>query len=494
MMRVLTVDIGASSGRVMAVTLENEHIEYEELYRFITPLINENDHLYWDIKTLLDEIVKGIKVGLNKYDNIKSIGIDTWGVDYGFINKSKELIANPFCYRDMRSEKASKELLEKIPYNDIYKETGIQFLRFNTIFQLYDDFNNRNVNKDVTMLLIPDLIAFFLTGEMRLELTNLSTTSLYNPTSKQISKTLCESANIPTNIFPPIIKPGEMYGYLKEEYLENYKGRLIPVTAVPSHDTASAVLGTNGFGDFLYISSGTWSLLGTEEKVPIMNELSLKNNFTNEIGYNHTVRFLKNIMGMFILNQMRDEWKNKGFEVPLDQIVKVALSTPDVESYIDPDAKDFELPSNMLQKTRNYLEKTNQSMPPFIGQVIKMVYQSMACKYNYVIKSLEETTGRTFKSIIIVGGGNRAELLNQYVANVTNLEVITGPVESTVLGNAVSQFIALGVVDDVTHARQIINQSIITKTYHPEDTKLWEEKYKNFLKATNLGGSYEKGN
>lgn len=487
-MKTLAIDIGASSGRCMMVEYKDSQLTYQEVVRFKNGIIINEEHLYWDIRTLFHEICAGIKKAFTLYPDIESVGIDTWGVDYGLINKEGRLVGNPYCYRDKRTDISSKEVLEVVSFEEIYNETGIQFLRFNTIFQLYYDCKYRKQVIDNTdkLLLIPDLLAYLLTGEKRIEVTNLSTTSLYNPKTKQLSKTLLTKLNIPERLFPKIIQPGETYGNIMKNFLPENINRDIPLIAVCTHDTGSAVLGTNGDKNFLYISSGTWSLIGTELNSPKIDKDAENFNFTNEVGYDNSIRFLKNTMGMFILNQLRDEWKKKDVEIVEDKISKMALDTPDIEKYLDPDHPLFELPGNMIFKVRRYINETGQSEPTFKGQWIRMIYQSMALKYRYNLEKLEKLTDKKFDEIIIVGGGNKAELLNQDTANACGIKVKIGPVESTVLGNAICQLIAMHQISNVKEARRIINRSIKEKIYLPENPELWDKKYEVFKRIVGL--------
>lgn len=465
-MKVIAIDLGATSGRVMTITHENNRFSYKENARFLNRTYTNNDgYLCWDFPYLFENIKEGIKSALEESEDIESIAIDTWGVDYGFLDKNGNLIHDPYCYRDSHSFETQKRVLEKIPFSKIYSLVGIQNLHFNTIYQLAGD--PTGFDKVDTFLMIPDLIAYFLTGEKRLEETNASTTSLYDRSKGEMSKELLNEINVPERIFPKLIKPGETYGLLKKEFLPEGMDKEIKVIASPTHDTASAVLGTNGEGDFAYISSGTWSLIGTELKEPLMNSKSLEYNFTNEIGYDNTIRFLKNTMGMFLINEIRNDYAKRGIEIKTKDIVPLVNQANDLPTIIEVNDKIFEEPNDMLNKLDTYLTRTNQAKPSTPGECMKLIYKSMAIAYKKIISDLEELTSRKINSILLVGGGNQAEILNQYLANVCKIKVITGSSEATILGNALCQFIALGEIKDVKEGRKDISNSISSKTYYP---------------------------
>ncbi len=478
-MKVLTIDLGATSGRVMTVTHSNHHLSYEENTRFLNKVKNEKGMLRWDFEYLFNNIKDGIKKALSEHPDIASIGIDTWAVDYGFI-KDNNLIENPACYRDTKSFESQKKLLKATPFEKIYSITGIQNLHFNTIYQLYGE--DRDFT-GLTFLMIPDLIAYFLTGEARLEETNASSTSLYNKKEGRISLELLNAINVPESIFPKMIHPGEIYGFLKDEfYPDGFKGK-IPVVAVGTHDTSSAVLGASGKGKFAYISSGTWSLIGTELEEAIITDDSRNANFTNEIGYNSTIRFLKNTMGMFLINEVRNDYESQGTKIPVEDIAKLVGEAKDTHSYLDVNSPVFETPGDMLTKVRDYLNKTKQETPTTPGEMMKMIYKSMALSYKEIISKLEKLANLKINSILVVGGGNQASVLNQYTADACGIEVITGSSEATVLGNALAQLIALGDIKDVIEGRSDIALSITSKTFIPNDNEYWESEYVNYLKS-----------
>lgn len=457
-MKVIAVDLGATSGRVMTVTHESNRFSYEENHRFANKTYTDKDgYLRWDFAYLLENVKQGIKLALAKSPDIESIGIDTWGVDYGLIKDGK-LISDPTCYRDSHSFDGQKELQSNMDFQKIYSIAGIQDIHFNTIYQLYSE--KHNLNDVDHLLMIPDLIAYFLTGEARLEETNASTTSLYNKNEGKISTILLEAINVPERIFPKLIKAGQPYGNLKREFLPEGFDKNIKVIAVATHDTASAVLGANGEGSFAYISSGTWSLIGTELSEPIKNDVARKYNFTNEIGYNGTVRFLKNTMGMFLINEIRNDYKSKGITIDVKDIVPLAEKAKDMGYVIDANDHIFEKPGDMLNKLKTYLNEHSLQEPKTPGETIKLIYKSMADGYCKIISQLEEITSTKFSSILVVGGGNQAVILNRYLHEMSGLDVVLGSSEATVLGNALAQFISLGEISNVQEGRKDIGLSL----------------------------------
>lgn len=482
LMKVISVDLGATSGRVMTVTHSDHRFSYVENARFMNRVYKDGEGiLRWDFPYLFRNVTEGIGKALKENPDAASIVIDTWGVDYGLLKDGK-LLKDPACYRDKRTFASQEELLKRVPFSRIYSLTGIQNLHFNTIYQLNSEhLDYSNVD---AFLMIPDLIAYFLTGEARLEECNASTTSLYDKKNKRMSKELLGEIGVPERIFPKLIFPGETYGNLKKEFLPEGFSKDVPVVAVPTHDTASAVLGADGQGEFAYVSSGTWSLIGTELKSPIISEESRKANFTNEIGYGSTVRFLKNTMGMFLINEARNDYKKHGQEVRVSDIVPPVESAKDVSCYLDVDNPLFETPGDMLMKIRTYADRTHQERPETPGETMKVIYRSMACRYKKILSDLENLAKVRFSSILVVGGGNRAEILNQYIADVCRINAVTGPSEATVLGNALAQFIALKEIPDVSKGRKDIAASLEERIYRPQDTEKAEEEYQKFLIAT----------
>ena len=478
-MKVLAIDIGASSGRTIVIDHSDNKLTYEETSRFYHEIIYSDTGLSWNLDFIINSILEGVKESFKKYPDIASIGIDTWGVDYVYIDDNGDLVPGSYSYRDNRTAKSSEQVHQIIPFKELYAKTGIQFAQFNTIYQLYDDFANRKLKRtNKTLLMIPDYIAYVLTGNKRHEITNASTMGLLDSTTMKLSEEFLKRLDIPTNIFAPLINPGELIGYLKEDIV----GKKVPVIATCSHDTADAVLGMPVDNKSIFVSSGTWSLVGAELPTYFNSEKSFKYNFANELGYNNTITFLKNTMGMFALNEVLKEWKAQGEPVKASELEGLINEAPKYEGCINFDDPIFFQPKNMIAKIDKYLEKTNQPKPVFKGQYADLIYQSLAIKYTQIKKQLEDTTGNTFDKFVISGGANQAKILNQYIANASGIKVTTGPVEATVTGNVITQLIALKDVKDVKEARAIVSNTIESKEFLPEDENVWKERYTKFAK------------
>lgn len=490
-MKVLAIDLGASSGRCMVVNYDQGKIDYKEINRFKNILVKEDGFLRWDISYLITNIIDGIKMAFRQYHDIESIGIDTWGVDYCLLDCDGNLIENPISYRDTRTQNIIDETSKILSFRSIYQTTGIQYLHFNSIFQLYHDFNHRKsiATKIDKILMIPDYIAYVLTNELRLEITNVSTMGLLNHKTKEIDDFLLKEFNIKKSIFPKIIRPGDKYGYLKEDISCFNDNNKIPVYAVCSHDTASAVLGMPITNNSIFISSGTWSLLGVELDSPFVSDDTLKYGFTNELGYRYTVDFLKNITGMFIINQLLDEWKALGEDVNVQSIERIIDDSPNYVGFVDVDDTLLSTPNNMVLKIKKYLKKTSQFLPVFKGQWLDLIYISMAAKYKFFIDRLLKIINRPINEIMICGGGSQANILNQYIANFTNLKVVQGPIEATILGNALVQFIATGSILNMEEGRKIIDSNFKQKVYIPKDVEIFKQKYELYKSITGLGDS-----
>lgn len=433
----LTVDLGASSGRVIITTVGNS-IKQREVHRFTNQPIQQEVLLVWDFEKIFHEIMYGIQKAFEIESNIESIGIDTWGVDYGYLSKEGLLLRNPICYRDERTLQGESLINREISKEALYELTGIQHLRFNTIYQIaYDLTYEQTLLKQAdTWLMIPDLIAYYLTGIKRVELTNLSTTSFYNPNQKNIIDTLYQLGFNP-DLIPKIIYPGETYGYIKDDLVLKYQLKKVPVVAVCTHDTASAVHSIQVNKEDVYISSGTWSLIGKVLDKPQINQDTYNASYTNEVGYLHQIRFLKNIVGFWIKNKIIEAFKldNIDYRV-LDEDIKQSLY---FDSIIDLDAPEFELGIDILDKIKYYCIRTNQETPKTLSQYLALFNYSLVCKYKHHLDTLEKLTNIKTKQIIIIGGGSQNDLINQMTADITRLNVIKGDKEATSIGNALVQ-------------------------------------------------------
>ena len=485
MKKVLSFDFGASSGRAMLATLENGKINMEEIHRFSNDPVIVRGTMYWDILRLFHEIKTGITKAVNA-GGFDAIGIDTWGVDFGLLDKNGRLLANPVHYRDSRTHSIPAEVFKIIPKDELYSLTGMQFIHFNTIYQLmYLKLREPEMlERADKMLMIPDLFAYMLTGEIKEEATIASTSNLLDPYSKDWDFKLIERLGLPKSIFAPIVKPGNTYGLISDEICEELGCAKVPVIAVASHDTASAVAATPSTSDdFVYISCGTWSLFGIESKTPILTEKAAAANFTNEGGFEDTIRFLKNIMGLWLIQESRRQWKREGEDVGFDVLEKEALAAEPFKCFIDVDDPAFEPAGNLPRRVCEYCEKTGQYVPKTRGEIMRCIYQSLAMKYKYTFNSLNDMGDKAYHSINILGGGIKDKLLCQMTSDACNVKVLAGPTEATVMGNIAVTYNALGEIANFAELRQVISNSTEIKTYEPRENELWEKAYADYLTA-----------
>ncbi len=483
--KFLAFDFGASSGRAMLAVFDGEKITLEEKHRFSNDPVTVNGGMYWDVLRLFHEIKQGILKCVNSGDrDIDCIGIDTWGVDYGLLDKDGKLLANPYHYRDTRTDGMMQKAFELVPKKDIFEETGIAFNWFNTIFQLLSEKLSDSVamKEAKTLLFMPDLFNYFLTGEMKTEYTIASTSQLFDSTKHEWASGLLDRLGIRSDVLTDMIYPGEKVGVLKKELAEELGTEQIPVIAVASHDTASAVASVpvTDTKDFIYISSGTWSLMGVELDAPIVSEKSMKYNFTNEGGVDKTVRFLKNIMGLWLIQESRRQWQREGTLLSFDELEKQANEAKPFESLIDPDYETFQTPGNMPEKIREYCRRTNQPVPETKGEIIRCIAQSLAFRYRRTIENMEDVTGKKYSVINIVGGGIKDKMICSFTANATGRVVEAGPVEATSIGNVLVQAIASGAIENLAEGRRIVKNSFDIAKYEPQDVEAWDSAYKKW--------------
>ncbi len=484
--KVLAFDFGASSGRAMLFEYDGNKVTMNEMHRFSNDPVMVNGEYHWDVLRLFFEIKQGILNTINAgHKDIEAIGIDTWGVDFGLFDENGKLITNPFHYRDTRTDGMMELADEKIGNKYIFEHTGIQFNFFNTIFQLFSmTQSNQPVLKIAKKLLfMPDIFNYMLTGVMKNEYTISSTSQLLNPYTKQWDKELIEKIGISPDLFCDIVKPGEVVGYLTDDICEELGCPKIPVIAVGSHDTASAVASvphTGGY-DYAYISSGTWALMGIEIDEPLINDASFKYNLTNEGGVGDKIRFLKSIMGLWIIQESRRQWIREGKEFSFAELENAAWESEALKSFIDPDYSAFAGPGNMPRRIREFCEKTGQPVPQSEGEIIRCIAQSLAMKCASTVKGIEDVIGKKLDTIHMFGGGIKDTMVCKFIANATGKRVVAGPVEATSTGNALVQFMALGKIKDLTEARQVVKNSFDNVEYLPEDSAVWEEAYNKFI-------------
>ena len=485
MKRILAFDFGASSGRAMLAVFQDGKITTEEIHRFSNDPVPVNGVLYWDVLRLYHEIRTAITLAVNR-GGFDAIGIDTWGVDFGMLDKKGNLLCNPVHYRDHRTNPIPEEVFKLVSKEEIYQHTGIQFMHFNTIYQLYylTTREPELLGLCETILQIPDLFAYFLTGVRKGERTNASTTNLYNPMTRDWDWELCDRLGIPRRIMPELIDTGESYGTIRPELCEELGCQSVPVIAVGTHDTASAVVSAPATEkDFVYISCGTWSLFGTENDQPVINTESVEANFTNEVGYGSTIRFLKNIMGLWLIQESRRQWKREGQDVSINQLEQEALASKPFVSFIDVDHPYFESPGNLPGNVVRYCKETGQQVPQTRGEIMRCIYQSLAMKYRYTFENLQRLTGRKYHAIHVLGGGIKDGLLCRMTAAACGVEVLAGPAEATVTGNIAVQLMHLGEIKDLWQARKVIRDSVPVASYQPETPEEWDAHYDQYLKA-----------
>lgn len=466
-MQVLAFDFGASSGRAMLVGLHGGKLDIKEIHRFSNVPVFEKGTMYWDFDTLFAQIKTAIKIA-DTY-GFCSIGIDTWGVDFGLIGKDGNLLERPVHYRDIRTDNMPQKVFEKIGKRELYNQTGIQTMKINTIFQLYYLATQKRelLEQADKFLMMPDLFMYFLTGEKKCEYTNASTTGLLDIKTGFWHNKIIDILNLPRNIFPAINQPATLHGMLSQNICKELGVKNVPVYSVCTHDTASAVVAFTGEENCAYISCGTWSLLGVEITKPNILESAYNGQLTNEGGFDHTIRFLKNIMGLWIIQECKRQWDSQGTVFSYSEIMAMAEKEKKDEFIIDVDDEMFLNSGNMPAKIAEYFQKQNIAAPDSIAKIARCIYDSLAKKYRYELDSLSKITGTKYQKLNIIGGGSNASLLCQLTADVCGIEVIAGPSEATVIGNAVVQLIANGQINDIKEARQIILESIPTKKYYP---------------------------
>lgn len=476
------VDLGATSGRTIIGRLEDEQIILEELTRFDNNLIEVNGHFYWDIYALYFEIIKGLKVCKQRDIKLTSIGIDTWGVDFVCVGEDGS-VSQPIAYRDPHTFDAMEDYLENVvDRKKVYDITGIQFMNFNSIFQLYamKRAGNAALKNAQKILFIPDALSYMLTGNMVCEYTIASTAQLLDPRTGQLDERLLASLDLTRSKFGRMVNPGAMVGTLTEAVQKVTGLGPVPVVAVAGHDTGSAVAAVPASNErFAYLSSGTWSLMGIESKTAIINDLSYERNFTNEGGLEGTTRFLKNICGMWLYERCRQEWTDAPKSHP--ELQAEAMKQPAFQSLINPDDPMFANPVSMVEAIQTYCKMTNQHVPEGYAEICRCIFDSLALRYRQVFGYLKEMADFPIDVLHIIGGGSLNNYLNQFTANSCGVRVLAGPQEGTALGNIMVQAKAAGDVKDLWDMRRVIANSLELKEFLPTDSDKWDEAYKKYL-------------
>ncbi|MCH2123168.1 MAG: rhamnulokinase [Pirellulaceae bacterium] len=485
----LAIDLGASSGRLVAGLFDGQRIVLEEVHRFGNRGVQVGPRMYWDILRLWTEVQDGLRKAQDRYGSrVATLGVDTWGVDFALLDRDDELLSNPLHYRDRQKAGILERSFQTVSRQEIFATTGLQFMEFNSLFQLISmrETDSPVLEAAASMLMIPDLFHWLLTGEKANEFTNATTTQFYNPAQGCWAKSLLERFDLPTGILGEIVHPGSVLGPLRSDVADEVGLSAVKVVLPGTHDTASAVMAVPTTDppceqpDWCYISSGTWSLMGVEVPRPLINETCLQLNFTNEGGVGETIRVLKNIAGLWLIQECRRVWQQAGNAYDWEDLVELAAASPPLVSLISPDDQAFVSPRSMPETVCEYCRSSGQDIPASEGAVIRCILESLALRYRLVLGWLEELTGGTISTVHIVGGGTQNKLLCQMAADACNRRVVAGPVEATAIGNLMMQLVAAGEIGSIREARSIVSSSFPVDTYEPQDPGPWNAAFERF--------------
>ncbi len=483
----LAFDLGASSGRALAGHFDGERIDLEEIHRVGNGGVPVGDAMYWDVLRLFEEMLNGLRLSVQKHgDAIAGLGVDTWGVDYALLDARGELVGNPRCYRDARTQGMMDAVFERVSREEIFDYTGLQFMELNTLFQLYSMVVHKDPQLDLaeTFLMMPDLLNYWFTGRKVCEFSDATTTQFYDPRKGAWSAELLDRLDIPTGILPEIVPSGTLLGPLRGSISDGLGAGSIDVIAPACHDTGSAVAAVPMTEtDAAYISCGTWALLGAEIPEPAVTPEVLAHNFTNEGGVFGTFRFLKNITGLWLVQECKRTWDLAGNPLSFAELTDLAAQADPLVTLVDPDHADFASPGDFPDRIRKLAEQVGQPKPETEGAVIRCAIESLAMKCRHVLGSLEKALGRRMKVVHIVGGGIQNRLLCQLIADATGRPVVAGPVEATALGNILMQAYARGRVGSLEEIRQVVANSTDIVTYEPGDVGPWDEAYGRFARV-----------
>ena len=481
----LAFDLGASSGRAMLGSISGGKLKLTEIHRFENRMVEVDNHFYWNIFSIFEELKTGLKKCIREFGiQPDSIAVDTWGVDFAFLDKDGIIASLPFAYRDHRTDNAMDELFQIIPKEELYAMTGIQLMQFNSIFQLFINHRDHTAQYEVAkdLLFMPDALSYLFCGVKKNEFSIASTSQLLKPGQLAYENRIFERLGIDPCIMQEIVLPGTVLGLIKPEIQKETGCKEIPVVAVASHDTASAIASVPASGkNWAYISSGTWSLMGIESDKPLISKEIHDLNFTNEGGVEGTTRFLKNIMGMWLLQECRRFWSHE-VNYSWNEMVELSILAQPFKCLIDPDDPTFLNPDNMPDAIRNFCLKTRQPEPANHGEYIRCIFESLALKYKLTLDSILSVSGRPIENIHLIGGGANNELLCQYSANAIGLPVVAGPIEATAIGNILLQARAMQVVSSLEEIRSMVENSFHTKTFFPKDHQTWLTQLEKFRK------------
>jgi rhamnulokinase len=482
--RLLAFDLGAESGRGVLGLFDGSRLRLEVVHRFANGPVRTLDSLHWDVLRLHTEMLQALRLCAAGHGGADALGVDTWGVDFALLGRDGSLLGNPRHYRDPHTDGILDLAFQKVPRPEVFARTGIQFMQFNTLFQLLALQRDRSPLLDVahTFLMMPDLFHYFFTGIKSNEYTNASTTQLLDPTTRKWAHELIRAFDLPGHLFGNIVPPGTVLGPLRPSVATETGLNPVPVIAPATHDTGSAIAAVPAQGDagWAYISSGTWSLMGVELDKPLVNDDALAANYTNEGGVGGTVRFLKNIMGLWLVQEVRRAYEREGVTHDYDDLTRRAEAAEPFQSLVDPDDASFLLPRDMRQALADFCRRTGQPAPGDVGGQVRCCLESLALCYRRVLERLEGLTGRRLGTIHIVGGGSRNALLNQLTADACNRPVIAGPVEATAIGNVLVQALGLGILGSLADAREVVHRSFPVTTFEPKNPEAWEEPYARF--------------
>ena len=480
----LAIDIGAESGRTMLGTLDGGKLTLTETHRFPNGPVRLPDGIHWDVLRLWSEIKAGIAATVDGGARLSGLGLDTWGVDFALLDVNGALLGNPFHYRDVRTDGMLDEAFRRMPKEELFAHTGIQFMQLNTLYQLLAMVCIKSPILDIaqTFITVPDLLNYWLCGEITNEFTNATTTQCFDPIKRDWSGPVLEAMGIPMHLFRSVTAPGTQIGTLLPDIAEETGAGDVKVVLPACHDTGSAVVAVPARNeDFAWLSSGTWSIMGAEVREPSVGPKALEFNFTNEGGVFDTWRLSKNIMGLWLVQECRREWGRQGQDHSYDEMTRLAAESEAFLAVINPDDDGFFHPGDMPERIRGYCQKTDQRVPQTKGEVLRVALESLALKYRWVLERTEELSGKRLDPIHIIGGGTKNRLLNQFTANATNRTVVTGPVEATAIGNLLMQAIGLGYLSSLVEARAVVRNSFEVEEYQPGNHAGWDEAYEKLL-------------
>lgn len=486
----LAADLGASGGRLLAGRFDGSKLRLEELHRFENGPVAAVGSLYWDVLGLWTQITQGLRIARTRCGgSIRSIGVDAWGVDFALLGRGDVLLGNPHCYRDPRSEGMLQRAIDQVGREAIFAQTGLQFMPINTLYQLMAMRVQKSPLLDVaeSFLMMPDFFHWLLTGEKSNEFTNSTTTQFFNPASGDWAFDLLKQLDLPTHLFRPVVPPGTQLGPLRGELAAETGLNDVQVVLPGTHDTASAVMAVPASGaaqerpDWCYISSGTWCLMGIETPRPVINDECRRLNFTNEGGVGGTIRLLKNITGLWLVQECRRAWRQAGQDHSWEELMRLSADAQPLAALVDPDDASFLNPGDMPAAIREYCRRTNQAPPASEGAVIRCALESIALKSRWVLDGLEGLSGGRLQTIHIVGGGTQNRELCQAIADACQRRVLAGPVEATALGNVMMQALAAGAVGSIAEARDVVRGSFPVEQYEPQNSAAWQDAYGKFL-------------